>query len=738
MFRKKVLYKGNESTLGRKLIIQIKDKIIKQFGISTYDADWILGRRKKNEMKLLQCKFEQPDGSKAILYKIEITKENFKSILYSKLNYLNKPGENNLSEIIENKEINLHISNEISKIEIDLPHLPTNLPWLFDIGNNLIIPSLQLLWIYGDYIKIPEVIIPTCISQFIFNGADLMICGIIVQKSINLETINKGQLWSVRCEFDKKPIALGISLVDWIDLVNSKFKKGKVLKIIHHIKDNLSKEGGFEFKLITETDQIVESVNEHGNESINENKLKEIKYMINESTNNLKKFNNEMQNPNIEIYSKFIDSKSESKTSENLYISIEQFQNIQINQNNNLSEYILPILNNDLSVSLQSIKDYYSFWDIISELLLIKILTLIELNQLPLEISAVWDKINRLYNKSSQKQLNIKLTSHGKISKFFIYYQKLGFFILKQGRNNKTIISINKNIIDDIYIKNKSLYDDILYNQKLLSKDLYNIQLFNNCKDTNKDKNKSNDINLPPNSMEIITMYQPLSSIQGIFDFVQSKFEIISSNIQPLISGEVFMIKTSKGEKLQTFYSSKQIKKILEIYIDLNNLKVKNPVEENNHKLSHVKLDNLLSIIYKSDINADIISLASIFKDFFKFLNTFHYIKTNNIQNKKQYNESPLIFKGICRSIIISVESRQGGKKYTTIISPYITHFNLDPSLVADICQKKFACSASATQIKGYSAPNNIGVVIQGNVASKVTSLLSLHWGVPKAYIQVN
>ncbi|EEA06543.1 translation initiation factor SUI1 family protein [Cryptosporidium muris RN66] len=714
----------------RKLIIQIKDKIIKQFGISTYDADWILGRRKKNEVKLLQCKFEQPDGSKAILYKIEITKENSKRILYSKLNSLNKLEENNSNEIIENKEINLHISNEISKIEIDLPYLPTNLPWLFDIGNNLIIPSLQLLWIYGDYIKIPEVIIPTCISQFIFNGADLMMCGIIVQKSINLKTINKGQLWSVRCEFDKKPIALGISLVDWIDLVNSKFKKGKVLRILHHIKDNLSKEGGFEFKLTTETDQIVESVNENGNE---------IKYIINESTNNLKNFNNKMQNPNIEIYSKFIDSKNESKTSENSYINSEQIQNIQINQNN-LSEYILPILDDDLSLSLQSIKDNYSFWDIISEFILIKILTSIELNQLPLEISAIWDKINRLYNKSSQKQLNIKLTSHGKISKFFIYYQKLGFFILKQGRNNnQTIISINKNIIDDTYIKNKSLYDEILYIQKLLSRDLYDIQLFNNCKDTNKDKNKnkSNDINLSLNSMEIITIYQPLSSIQGIFDFVQSKFEIISSNIQPLISGEVFIIKTSKGEKLQTFYSSKQIRKILEIYINLNNLKVKDPVEENNRKLSHVKLDHLLSIIYKSDINADIISLASIFKDFFKFLNTFHYIKTNN-QNKKQYNENPLIFKGICKSIIISVESRQGGKKYTTIISPYITHFNLDPSLVADICQKKFACSASATQIKGYSAPNNIGVVIQGNVASKVASLLSLHWGVPKAYIQVN
>ncbi|KAL7065770.1 translation initiation factor SUI1 family protein [Cryptosporidium serpentis] len=732
MFRKKVLYKGNESILGRKLIIQIKDKIIKQFGISTHDADWILGRRKKNEMKLLQCKFEQSDGRRAILYKIEITKENSKKTLDSKLNSLSKPRENNSSEIVENKEVDLHIPNGISEIEINLPHLPTNLPWLFDIGNNLIIPSLQLLWLYGDYIKIPEVVIPACISQFIFNGADLMFCGIIIQKSINLKTISKGQLWSVRCEFDKNPIALGISLVDWIDLVNSKFKKGKVLKIFHHIKDNLSKEGGFEFKLTAETDQIVKNENE------NENEIKDI---INESTNNLKNFNTEIQNPNIKIYSNFTDSKSESKTSKDLYINDEQFQNIQINQNNNLSEYILPILNTDLSVSLQSIKSDYSFWDIISELLLIKILTIIELNQLPLEISVIWDKINRLYNKSSQKQLNIKLTSHGKISKFFIYYQKLGFFILKQGRNsNQTIISINKNIIDDIYIKNKSLYDEILYNQKLLSKDLYNIQLFNNYKDTNKNKNKnkSNDINSSFNNMKIITIYQPLSSIQGIFDFVKSKFEIISSNIQPLISGEIFMIKTSKGEKLQTFYSSKQIKKILEIYIDLNNLKVKDLIEENNLKLSHVKLDHLLSIIYKSDINADIISLASIFKEFFKFLNTFHYIKINNIQNKNQYNESPLIFKGICKSIIISVESRQGGKKYTTIISPYITHFNLDPSLVADICQKKFACSASATQIKGHSAPNNIGVVIQGNVASKVASLLSLYWGVPKAYIQIN
>ncbi|KAK6588946.1 hypothetical protein RS030_273685 [Cryptosporidium xiaoi] len=368
-------------------------------------------------------------------------------------------------------------------------------------------------------------------------------------------------------------------------------------------------------------------------------------------------------------------------------------------------------------------------YDFLLEVLLFQVLDSLKDSKsvLPLDSSAIWDRMSRLSLRIYGIPLDIKNSSYIKISKFFQHYNKTGILTIKQNRIGiMNIVEIN---IEKICLKEKDNSTNCIFSElELIRKRKLKTEVesesnsLSNNNFSGRAKNSEGNIQ----SMEVINIYQPNSSLQTVIDYY------ISNNESDKF-GEIYLLKTSRGEKKQFFISISDARRAIEYYINSNNLRVCDP-GSNCNKLTHVKLDKtLMSLISNKD--NDIIPLSNLFKSIPSFLKPFYYIRNNSFNINS--NEKPNIIRGNCKSILIYTESRTGARKFVTIISPYISQFGLNPQEVAESCQKKFACSATASEIKGFPSDLNIGVVIQGNVTDQISDFLSSKWGIPKSFIEV-
>lgn len=96
--------------------------------------------------------------------------------------------------------------------------------------NNIVYPSLKLL--LNTNTQIPAIYLDLGAIPFITKGADLMKPGVK-----DLEQFEKGQFVIMKDATHKRPLALGIAEFNSEEIKT--MEKGKVIKTIHYIGDNI-------------------------------------------------------------------------------------------------------------------------------------------------------------------------------------------------------------------------------------------------------------------------------------------------------------------------------------------------------------------------------------------------------------------------------------------------------------------------------------------------------------------
>ena len=102
--------------------------------------------------------------------------------------------------------------------------------WFFYFDSR-IIPSIYFL--RESNFKLPEIVVDIGAIRFITNGADVMAPGVVLFD----EAISKHDVVAIHEEKADTIIAVGSSLIDGHEF--EKTKKGKVVKMLHYLKDNI-------------------------------------------------------------------------------------------------------------------------------------------------------------------------------------------------------------------------------------------------------------------------------------------------------------------------------------------------------------------------------------------------------------------------------------------------------------------------------------------------------------------
>jgi predicted RNA-binding protein (TIGR00451 family) len=142
--------------------------------------------------------------------------------------------EDDLNQLLPAKG-SVSISKLCSKILI---YSVNSVPLFFSIKND-ILPTLYSLWKYPEMARC--ILIPGPVSQFIMNGADLMLPGVAAIS--NLEGLKKGDVVCIKIIGNPLPLAVGYSDIDG-DQITSNGNKGKCVVVVHCFGDMLWQSGG--------------------------------------------------------------------------------------------------------------------------------------------------------------------------------------------------------------------------------------------------------------------------------------------------------------------------------------------------------------------------------------------------------------------------------------------------------------------------------------------------------------
>ena len=119
---------------------------------------------------------------------------------------------------------------EEARSDIGIILLKDNRIWFFS-HNDILVPTIHCL--RESSLKLPKVIVDVGAIRFITNGADVMAPGVVFFD----ENIHKGRIVSIHEEKAETIIAVGLSLMDTQEF--DKTKKGKVVKMLHYLKDSI-------------------------------------------------------------------------------------------------------------------------------------------------------------------------------------------------------------------------------------------------------------------------------------------------------------------------------------------------------------------------------------------------------------------------------------------------------------------------------------------------------------------
>ena len=365
-------------------------------------------------------------------------------------------------------------------------------PILFEYDKELYFPTIYLLQLFNA--GIGENIIPNCAIiydatvEFIINGADLMLNGVINREKIKNSDKNfkLGDLFYMQTNTGNI-CGIGTALID--KKIMDINQGGKFLKVLHKIGDSLFNLGiKKELKSLIEPKKL-ELENEIKKEEIVEKEEKkegdEIKPEDNSDIINKEIINN---NDNNKIDNNEEEGKEEEEEKEENKIEEEK-----------------PEKPEEINITKEEVDENL---DII-------FLTLCKLHlqneKFPMDPGKLYHDFMKPLSEEIHKYINIKLSSYKKVNEYFKYLSKeknLITFSKAKGQNNDYITKIN---FDNEIIKN---FKPRISKIKFLSK--------NKLQDNKKEENI---LLKTEKKIEIKTLYKPNQKLYPLFYKYIKNFE---------------------------------------------------------------------------------------------------------------------------------------------------------------------------------------------------------------------
>ena len=385
-----------------------------------------------------------------------------------------------------------------------------NNPILFEYDKELYYPTVYLLQMFNaglclNIIKNCALIYDATV-EYIVNGADLMLKGVINRKNIkeNEKPFKLSDLFYVQTETGHI-CAVGIALMDKITM-NVDQPSGKFLKILHKIGDSLYNIGNKkELKPLIEQKKIEINI---PNENDNKEDQKESNDNTNEDIKEEKKEDEKENNKEDIKEEKEKDSIKEDNTNANQEEKKdeENLNKINVEENEEKKED---------EKEQESDEDEKISKEEIDENLDIVFLTLCKLHlqneKFPMDPGKLYHDFMQPLSEEMHKKIHIKYSSYKKVNEYFKHLSKdknLITFTKAKGQTNDYITKIN---FDNDLIKN---FKPRISKLKFLSK---HKQVENNPAD--------NVLLTTDTKIQILTLYKPNQKLHPLFSKYIPNFE---------------------------------------------------------------------------------------------------------------------------------------------------------------------------------------------------------------------
>lgn len=559
------------------------------------------------------------------------------------------------------------------KVEITVAKYPNRIlvysleggaPMFFDVDSrgSEIFPTVFALW------KVPD-LLPAFllkggeVSRFVIGGADLMFPGISMN-SEGLPNFLAGEPWAVKVPGNPAPIAVGTTTMSSTEALKAGLR-GKALKICHYYRDSLweSAEGryvpnaGF-FEDVVFEDPSLASTCQPSDSSHVELSIEQ------ETAGNDKELGEAIGYTDADIN---LDPASTSQS--NLSFD-EQLRtgvaDLKVTENVSAEQI------NDEDQQTLSTEDIDALLD---KCLLQALFTTVKDKDLPMAGSTLWSN-HVLPCRPSGLMLDIKKSSHKKLSKWLQSKASTGLVSVKEDKHKKEVMLFSVN-------RKHAEYTSFKPEKRQLEKKEQPADLAANEGEVSK-------------TLEVAEIYKPSVHVNPIF--------------------------ASVGADTRMLFSASEASDIVFKYVEKENL-VK-PADR-----SVVVLDaTLCDALFKGAIKKGSTYPTEIHKKDLgtTFVNRMqaHHLVTRGTES--------VVRKGSLKPIQIMTERRQGNKKVTKLSG--MESFLIDAEALAPELQKKFACSTSVTELPGKKGHE---VLVQGGVIDVLARYLVEQYGIPKRYIEV-
>ncbi|EOY17163.1 Eukaryotic translation initiation factor SUI1 family protein isoform 3 [Theobroma cacao] len=501
------------------------------------------------------------------------------------------------------------------------------------------------------------------VSRFVIGGADLMFPGISVAAE-GLPSFSAGEPWAVKVPGNPAPIAVGSTTMSSTEALKAGLR-GKALRIMHYYRDLLweSVEGhyvpnaGFLEDAVFEDPSFLSSNqpsvssegaadgsdaqqsginNEDIGESVNVNDV--VSERLAASAQNYSENAAEEITPDV----------SDLKLSENVAAT-------ESNTEHN-------------SLSTEGVDSH------LDRCLLQALHTTVKDKDLPMPGSTLWSN-HVLACRPSGITLDIKKSSHKKLSKWLQAKSSTGLIVVKEDKYKKEAMLISVNRAHPDYLSFKP--------------EKRPVEKVDQAGDSAASECLSQKV------LEVVEVYKSSVHVKPIF--------------------------ASVGADTGKLYSASEASDIVFKYIEKENL-----VKQTNKAI--MVLDaTLCDALFKGAIKKGSTYPTEIHKK--DLGSTFisrmqaHHIVTRGSESA--------VRKGALKTVQIVTERRQGNKKVTKVSG--LETFLVDAEALASELQKKFACSTTVAELPGKKGHE---VLIQGGVIDDVARHLVEQYGIPKRYIE--
>nr|CAD1825259.1 unnamed protein product [Ananas comosus var. bracteatus] len=305
--------------------------------------------------------------------------------------------------------------------------------------------------------------------------------------------------------------------------------------------------------------------------------------------------------------------------------------------------------------------------------------TTVKDKDLPMPGSTLWSN-NILPCRPPGTTLDIKKSSHKKLSKWLQSKSSAGLISVKEDKYKKEImlLGVNRGHPDYMSFKPEKRVQETV-NQK---------------HDSSVGEASQAKVNL---QFEVAEIYKPSTHVNPVF--------------------------TSVGADTGKYYSASEASEIVFSYVEKENL-----VKPANKAM--VVLDaTLCDALFKGTIKKGSTYPTEIHK---KDLGSA-FLNRMQVHFRVARGNEVAVRKGAIKPVQIMTERRQGNKKVTRLSG--LESFLMDAESLASELQKKFACSTSVAELPGKKGQHE--VLVQGGVIDDLAKHLVDHYGVLKKYIEV-